>query len=307
MPLDPTLTLALALHTKPAAYAFLLGSGISRAAGIPTAPGIVDDLIRQLAAMEGQSAACDPDPAGWYRTWHRMEPEYAALLDAVAPTAPERQRVLAEYFEPLPADGEPAPRNTGDSGGDRRPTAAHRAIAALAAGGHVKVILTTNFDTLLERALTAADVPHTVLSTADAVEGAVPLVHAGVTIIKLHGDYRDPRILNTPSELRRYDPRTRASAGPRARRVRPLVCGWSGESDTALGAPSCARRAGASRRTGRCAAEPAPRRHADRGARRYVIRFPTPTRSSPTSPTRCVRSVNSTLLIPSQPPSRRRC
>jgi hypothetical protein len=37
----------------------------------------------------------------------------------------------------------------------------------------------------------------------------MPLSQGGCFVIKLHGDYRDPRILNTEEELGRYDPRMR--------------------------------------------------------------------------------------------------
>jgi hypothetical protein len=39
-------------------------------------------------------------------------------------------------------------------------------LAALAASGHVRVVLTTNFDRLMETALAARSVAHTVLSSA---------------------------------------------------------------------------------------------------------------------------------------------
>jgi hypothetical protein len=39
-----------------------------------------------------------------------------------------------------------------------------------------------------------------VLSAADAIDGAMPLVHAAVTVVKLHGDYLDSRLRNTESD-----------------------------------------------------------------------------------------------------------
>ncbi len=51
--IDPLISLAFALHNAKSAYALLLGSGVSRAAGIPTGWEIVIDLTRGLAAAEG--------------------------------------------------------------------------------------------------------------------------------------------------------------------------------------------------------------------------------------------------------------
>ena len=82
----------------------------------------------------------------WYRSKFRREPDYSELLNELAKTPAERQQLLQGYFEPTEAEREE---------GRKEPTAAHRAIAALAARGFVRVIITTNFDRLMERALSA--------------------------------------------------------------------------------------------------------------------------------------------------------
>jgi hypothetical protein len=71
----------------------------------------------------------------------------------------------------------------------------------------VRVIVTTNFDRLLELALAEVGVVPTTLATPDAVAGALPLAHTNCTIVKVHGDYVDARIRNTPEELAQYDKR----------------------------------------------------------------------------------------------------
>jgi NAD-dependent SIR2 family protein deacetylase len=87
------------------------------------------------------------------------------------------------------------------------PTEAHQAIAKLAFAGYMRVITTTNFDRLMERALEEAGVAPVVLSAPDHLEGAVPLAHLKCCVVKVHGDYLDSRIRNTPTELTDYDPR----------------------------------------------------------------------------------------------------
>ena len=65
--------------------------------------------------------------------------------------------------------------------------------------------MTTNFDRLMEKALEDEGVTPTVLSTKEqAGQGALPLVHVDCCIFKVHGDYTDPRIRNTESELAEY-------------------------------------------------------------------------------------------------------
>lgn len=53
-------------------------------------------------------------------------------------------------------------------------------------------------------------------------------------MIKVNGDYLDARIKNTPVELAEYDPRTDALLDRVFDEYGLVVCGWSGEYDTAL-------------------------------------------------------------------------
>lgn len=221
--IDPIISLAFSVHSNQGVYALLLGSGVSRAAGIPTGWEVVLDLIRKLAHLRSED--CEPDPAAWYRNQYQEEPDYSKLLDTLAKSPSERSQLLKGYFEPTEEEREQ---------GLKVPTAAHKAIAELVASGYIRVILTTNFDRLLEKALEAVGINPTVISTADAVDGAMPLTHTKCSIIKMHGDYLDTRIKNTPTELEQYDERLNRLLDRVFDEFGLIVCGWSGEWDTAL-------------------------------------------------------------------------
>lgn len=220
---DKTLSLAYSLYTNPGVYAVLLGSGVSRAAGIPTGWEIVLDLCRKLAVASGEEP--EPSPQEWYEGRFGQEPRYDELLAGIASTPTERNGILNAYFVPTPEEREQ---------GLKQPTAAHRAIAELAADGKVRMILTTNFDRLMEGALDAAGVRYQLASTADQLAGLRPYVHADCTVIKLHGDYEDVRILNTPDELRGYPPELDAYLDRVFDEFGLIVAGWSAEWDEAL-------------------------------------------------------------------------
>ena len=192
--IDPTLSLALSMYANKGIYDVILGSGISRSAGIPTGWEVVIDLIRKLALLQGKD--CEPDPADWYKKTFGHEPNYSTLLEVLVKSPSERQQLLRGYFEPNETEREQ---------GLKMPTPAHKAIAELVGNGYIRVILTTNFDRLLEQALESVGVIPTIVSTPDAVKGTLPLTHTRCTIIKLHGDYLDIRIKNTPDELEQYD------------------------------------------------------------------------------------------------------
>lgn len=218
----PELSLAFSMYSGPGTYALLLGSGVSRAAGVPTGWEVTLDLVRKLAAAEGEDTN---DPENWYRDRFDQAPNYSEVVNALAPTRDERRALLHRYFEPTEQERDE---------GKKVPTDAHRAVARLCAEGHVRVILTTNFDRLLERALEAESVSPVVIDTPDAVDGAPPLQHSGCTVFKIHGDYLDTRIKNTPEELEEYDTRVNKLLERIFDDYGLVICGWSGTYDTAL-------------------------------------------------------------------------
>lgn len=221
--LDVASALAFEVVAAKGVFALLLGSGISRASKIPTGWEVTLDLIRKVAALRAED--CEEDPAGWYTATFGTNPDYSELLDQLASTPTLRQQVIRPYIEPTSEERER---------GDKLPTAAHRAIATLVATGYVKVVLTTNFDQLLEQALADQGVRPAVISSEDHVSGAVPLVHSGPILIKLHGDYLDTRIRNTASELSSYPPALDRLLDRVLDEFGLVVCGWSADWDVAL-------------------------------------------------------------------------
>ena len=123
------LSLAFGMHSNKGAYALLLGSGVSRSAGIPTGWEVVLDLARKLAAMKGED--CEPDPVGWFQKTFDAEPDYDKLLNAVAKLPAERSQLLRGYFEPTNEEREQ---------GLKVPTDAHKAIAKLILHGIVSAL-----------------------------------------------------------------------------------------------------------------------------------------------------------------------
>ena len=221
--MDPILSLAFSIQANPGVYAVLVGSGISRTAKIPTGWEITLDLIRKLAVL--QEETCDPDPANWYREKFEKEADYSDLLDELVKTPAERQQLLRPYFEPNDTEREE---------GEKEPTAAHRAIAALAAQGFIKVIVTTNFDRLIETALKEVGIEPTVLSSPDQFQGALPLIHTQCCVFKVHGDYLDIRIRNISTELNEYPAEFDKFLDRIFDEFGLIVCGWSAEWDGAL-------------------------------------------------------------------------
>ncbi len=224
---DPRISIATGMHAQPGVYALLLGSGVSTGAGVPTGWGVVTELVRRAAAARGVEAPQDDfDPERWWADHGDGRPlGYSSLLETLAPTPGARRALLASFFEPTEEEWEE---------GLKTPSAAHRAIAGHVVRGAVRVILTTNFDRLIERALEAAGVMPQVIATPAAVAGMEPLPHARCTVVKLHGDYATLDQLNTVEELTTYAPKTVALLRRVLDEYGLVICGWSGEWDHAL-------------------------------------------------------------------------
>jgi hypothetical protein len=220
---DTLTQIAFSVYENKGVFALLLGSGLSRAAEIPTGWEITLDLIRRVAAAQGIED--QPDWAAWYRDRTGLQPDYSALLEELASSPEERRSILHSYIEPTDEDREE---------GRKVPTAAHYAIAGLVRGGYIRVIITTNFDRLMENALRERGIEPTVVASVDALVGAEPITHTACYVLKLHGDYKDARILNTEAELNGYPAQYDSLLDRILDDHGLIVCGWSGEWDHAL-------------------------------------------------------------------------
>ncbi|NKM58472.1 hypothetical protein GFL21_28930 [Rhizobium anhuiense] len=220
---DPLTQLSFSVYGNKGVYALLVGSGLSRSASIPTGWEITVDLVRRVATAQGIPEQANW--AAWYRSEFNKEPSYSELVEQLGMTPDERRSILHAYIEPDQDDREE---------GRKLPTKAHRAIARLVKDGFIKVIVTTNFDRLIENALREEGVEPTVVASVDALLGAEPLVHSTAYLLKLHGDYKDARILNTEAELSGYPAQYDTLLDRIVDEYGLIVCGWSGEWDHAL-------------------------------------------------------------------------
>lgn len=221
---DALLTLAFSLRANPGAYAVLVGAGVSAPSGILTAWGVVKDLISRLAVLVGDEEPADH--AQWYEDRYGEPARYETLLEKLAPSSLERQRLLRTYFEPAdPAAGSE----------EKQPTVAHRSIARLVKSGSIRVIVTLNFDRLLEQAIRAEGIEPTIVASAADAAGLAPLHTLDCCIVHLHGDYLNPAtMLNTTTELDAYEPEMLDLLHRLLRDYGLILAGWSGLYDPAL-------------------------------------------------------------------------
>jgi hypothetical protein len=219
---DALISLAFSVHNNPRAYAVLLGAGVSIPSGTPGAWDVVRGLITDAARVS--TGGTEPeDPEVWYETSKGKRPTYQSVLEEFAPTPEERQRLLRPHFDP-------------QANGGRRPTVAHRAIAKLVKTRKVRVILTLNFDKLMEDALNEEGVHPTVIETPSKLGDSLSPLHTlDCVVVHLHGDYLSPlAMLNTDSELESYDTDLQKFLREILTNYGLVIAGWSAVYDPAL-------------------------------------------------------------------------
>ena len=155
---------------------------------------VEERLIEQIAATQNVSEANDWHQ--WYLKQYGKHANYSELLGEMVKTSTERVRLMQKFFEPTTEEKDL---------GWKLPTKAHKAIANLIKEGYVKVVITTNFDRLLENALEEIGVHPQIIKNESDWETATPIIHSKEpTIIKVNGDYLDCQFRNTTEELDDY-------------------------------------------------------------------------------------------------------
>ncbi|NWL26773.1 hypothetical protein DM794_06805 [Paenarthrobacter ureafaciens] len=224
--LDSRISLATSMYAQPGVYALLIGSGTSTGTGMPTGYDVIKLLIRQAAAASTHPLGDNDDAEAWWAEHgDGKELGYSNLLEQLAPNPAARSALLSEFFEPTDEERE-----------DNRkvPGPAHAAIAQLVQKGLVRVIITTNFDRLLEQALAAVGIVPQVVDSETSVQGMKPLVHSACTIVKIHGDYKSLEQRNTLAELSSYGESLQQLIDQVFDEYGLIINGWSGEWDKAL-------------------------------------------------------------------------
>ncbi|MCC6490527.1 MAG: SIR2 family protein [Candidatus Hydrogenedentes bacterium] len=219
---------------RPQNFAWFLGAGASRSAGLPTAGDIIWDLKhryycreenQEISAQDMQSAAVKARIQSYMLSRGFPEEgadnEYPAYFQKIFGADKERQRA---YIAGILSEA----RVTLSVG--------NRVQAALLAGGFSRMVFTTNFDTVLERAV--ADVSGTSIA-AFHLEGSRAACAAlnneeFPLYCKMHGDFRYDSIKNLPTDLAAQDKDLSDCLLTAASRAGFIIAGFSGHDESVM-------------------------------------------------------------------------
>jgi len=219
--------------------AWFLGAGASAAASVPTASQIVMDLLaRMFADVHGlilqDLNLGDPGQreriVAYYDNMNGMPPagapsDYSTAFKLALPNDGTRRQYLRGLLK------------------DRSPSYGQRVLGAFLAQGLADLVLTTNFDDLVEQAADQARAsvepplrPRLgVASLGDSGRAGLALSDDDFPLlVKLHGDFREMELRNLDAELREQNERLRQSFLDSSRRFGLAVIGYSGRDASVM-------------------------------------------------------------------------
>jgi len=219
---------------KPQNFSWFLGAGASRSAGLPTATDIIWDLKRRFYCREENQDISRQDmqnPAvrdriqsfmdsnGFPAEW--ADSEYTEYFERIFGSDLERQR---RYLRAILSEDKLSL------------SVGNRVLGALLAGGYCRTVFTTNFDSVIEKAVaevSGKSIAAYHLEGTTAVNEAINNEEYPI-YCKLHGDFRHESLKNQTSELQDQNAQLSKAFMNACSRTGLIVAGYSGRDASVM-------------------------------------------------------------------------
>jgi hypothetical protein len=215
---------------------WLLGAGTSRSSGMPSASDIIWDLKRKYYCLKQQQTITDNELSN-----EAVKTKIQNYLEAEGNPPLWSDNEYAHYFQLVFADNLQLQQNylSGMLATSKISiNSGYRILSALIAIEHVKILFTTNFDSVLENAfsLVAGKELHSY-----ALEGSSAALNAlnderFPLYIKMHGDFRYQEMKNLPENLRENNKEVEQAFVNACSRYGLVVSGYSGRDENVIAA-----------------------------------------------------------------------
>jgi SIR2-like domain len=222
------------LSESAAHFSWFLGAGSSQSAGLPTAIDIMWDLKRrhycvqenqQISSNDVQNVAVREKITAYMEAHSFLPPgdpdEYSACFELIFGADYERQR---RYLRAILSD-------------DRISLSiGHRVLAAMMSSGRAKTVFTTNFDTVIEKAVAAVagkDITPFHIEGSYAANNALNSDEFPI-YTKLHGDFRYQSVKNLAPDLLEQDRELGKCMVNACNRFGLVVVGYSGRDKSVM-------------------------------------------------------------------------
>ena len=211
---------------------FLLGAGASIASGIPTGSDLVWEFKRTLYCSECEESKEKYKDLSLPST-RKMLQDYFDKKDSFPQqNAPNE---YSFYFEKCYTDPLARKRFIGSIVSDCEPSLGYLCLAELICSGYTKNIWTTNFDSLIEKAINILHPTKDILVCSEANKSSINMLNPLCpTIGKLHGDYRYDWLQNTEVELQQVEQQLKEYAETQLADKQLIVIGYSGNDESIM-------------------------------------------------------------------------
>ncbi len=218
--------------------AWFLGAGASAQSFVPTAEQLVDVLLRQIYCTE-RGVPVDSIDLGDRHQRRRLHEIYSGQEGLSLDGDPS---FYSEVFERAYASPQDRAAFIESQVREAAPNYGHQVLAALVAANSLRLVATTNFDPLIERAinplldgqlldgrqLDVADLDNPGRVARALSADRWPL------LVKLHGDYRSDDLKNISTELQEQDEELRRTMTSALSRLGLVVVGYSGRDESII-------------------------------------------------------------------------
>lgn len=196
-------------------FTLFLGAGASKSSGVPLASEMIQEW-RRIAFEDREPADADFDAWCKAQPWCDKDEEYSRLFEMLFPNERARQKYVEPKIEAA------------------FPSWCYLYLANIVQAGYFNVIFTTNFDDLMNDALTMYLGYNPVVCAADSEVISISITTDRAKIIKLHGDYLFKRLKNTVEELKQLDPNMESKVREFGKQCGMVVIGYAGRDHSIM-------------------------------------------------------------------------
>lgn len=224
-------TLLSSFNVKPnGAMSFLVGSGASVQAGIPTGRQLVWQFKKEIYCRETRTHRDSFGDLSLQKNQMKLQSYFDSKNEYPKLNAPEEYSFYFNECYPLPKDRELFIQNLVK---DRKPSLGHLCLAVLAKQGKITDIWTTNFDELIESGMQNIGTSPVVIS--DATKTALLKNRMDMPYVyKLHGDFRYDPIKNTLEEVQTLEKCLLTHFLLKSKDSGLIVLGYSGSDESIM-------------------------------------------------------------------------
>jgi tetratricopeptide (TPR) repeat protein len=208
--------IAMRSHNIPN-FSLFIGAGASYTSGVKTAKEMMEEWAHHLYNLERKIGKTEKPYNDWLidQDWDDEE-KYSVLFEKVYDQKPQRRNYIEECVK------------------DAKPSWGYIYLANIIANRYFNVVLTTNFDDLLNEGSTLYPNFKPLVCAHDSAISDVRVTSARPKIIKLHGDFLYDNIKNTVRETEVLDKNMRDKFMQFAKEYGLIVIGYGGNDRSVM-------------------------------------------------------------------------